>query len=103
MRQTPYACAGFAFVFDEVYEFGAGETITQRYRLVIANGGWDAAQVGGVAGAWREVEAGYASTMRGSGVELDEGLGSLTMSLCLWVFAQFLLIFYPRGKMSRAN
>ena len=38
VRQTPYACAGFAFVFDEVYEFEAGETITQRYRLVIANG-----------------------------------------------------------------
>ena len=53
MRQAPYGCAGFAFVFDEVYEFEAGETITQRYRLVIANGGWDAAQVEAVAGAWR--------------------------------------------------
>ena len=40
-------------MFDEVYEFGAGETLTQRYRLVIANGGWDAAQVEAVAGGWR--------------------------------------------------
>ncbi|MDE0200119.1 MAG: PmoA family protein, partial [Caldilineaceae bacterium] len=53
IRQTPYACASFAFMFDEVYEFEAGETITQRYRLVIANGGWDAAQVEAAAEAWR--------------------------------------------------
>ena len=53
MRQRPYTCASFAFMFDEVYEFGAGETITQRYRLVIANGGWDAGQVEAVAGEWR--------------------------------------------------
>ena len=53
MRQTPYACAIFAFMFDEVYEFEAGETITQQYRLVIANGDWDAAQVEAAAAAWR--------------------------------------------------
>ena len=52
MRQTPCACASFAFMFDEVYEFEAGETIAQRYRLVIANGGWDAAQVEAAAAAW---------------------------------------------------
>ena len=57
MRQTPYGCASFAFMFDEVYEFGAGETLTQRYRLVIANGGWDAGLAGAVAG---ELEAGCA-------------------------------------------
>ena len=40
-------------MFDEVYEFGAGEMLTLRYRLVIANGGWDAGQVEAVAGEWR--------------------------------------------------
>ena len=53
VRQTPYACASFAFMFDEVYEFQAEETLTLRYRLVIANGGWDAAQVEAVATAWQ--------------------------------------------------
>ena len=53
VRQTPYACASFAFMFDEVYEFQAGETLTLRYRLVIANGGWDAARIEAVAAAWR--------------------------------------------------
>ena len=51
--QPPYACASFAFMFDEVYEFEAEETITQRYRLVIANGDWDAGQVEAAAEAWR--------------------------------------------------
>ena len=32
-------------MFDEVYEFGAGETITQSYRQGSANGNWDAIQV----------------------------------------------------------
>ena len=48
-----YACASFAFMFDEVYKFGAGETITQQYRLVIANGRWDAAQVETAVATWR--------------------------------------------------
>ena len=49
VRQTPYACASFAFMFDEVYEFQAEETLALRYRLVIANGGWDAGQIEAVA------------------------------------------------------
>ena len=60
-------------MFDEVYEFGVGETITQRYRLVIANGGWDAGQVEAVAGA---------GGMVGS-EKMDEVLGSLVMRLCV--------------------
>ena len=48
-----YACASFAFMFDEVYEFQAEETLTLRYRLVIANGGWDAAQIDAAAAAWQ--------------------------------------------------
>ncbi len=38
-------------MFDEVYEFEAGETLKLRYRLVVANGGWDAARVEGAAAA----------------------------------------------------
>ncbi len=53
IRQTPYACASFAFMFDEVYAFEAGETLPLRYRLVVANGGWDAARVEGAAAAWQ--------------------------------------------------
>ena len=70
MRQTPYACASFAFVvFDEVYEFEAGETITQRYRQVIANGDWDATRVEAVEGAWQGItgaELRCASARRGA-------------------------------------
>ena len=40
-------------MFDEVYEFEAEETITQRYRLVIANGDWVAAQVETAAAEWQ--------------------------------------------------
>ena len=40
-------------MFDKVYEFEAGETLTLRSRLVVANSGWDAARVEGAAGAWR--------------------------------------------------
>ncbi|MCY4089564.1 MAG: PmoA family protein [Caldilineaceae bacterium] len=53
IRQTPYAYASFAFMFNEVYAFEAGETLTLRYRLVVANGGWDGARVEGAAVAWR--------------------------------------------------
>ena len=44
-------------MFDEVYAFEAGETLTQRYRLVVANGGWDAGKVEAAAGAWRGRES----------------------------------------------
>ena len=46
-------------MFDEVYEFEVEETISQRYRLVIANGDWDAVQVEAAAeaGVRRELEA----------------------------------------------
>ena len=85
MRQRPYTCASFAFMFDEVYAFGAGETITQRYRLVIANGGWDAGQVEaavwrgtvGVRGGIRFGDAGCSDD------EMDETLRSLTAPLCV--------------------
>ena len=71
MRQTPYACARFAFIFYKVYEFQAGETLTQRYRLVIANG------VAGMRGRRR-------LWLRPDGMreaEMDEALESLTKSV----------------------
>lgn len=81
MRQTPYARASFAFMFDEVYEFGAGETLTQRDRLVIANGGWDAVQV--EAAMWRgmvEVRGGMRFDDAGCyDDEMAKVLESLTM------------------------
>ena len=40
-------------MFDEVYEFGAGETLTHRYRPIVANDDWDAAQSEAAAKAWR--------------------------------------------------
>ena len=55
VSQVPHACACFAFVFAEVYALGAGETITQQYRLVIVNGGWDTAQVEAAAEAWVKI------------------------------------------------
>ena len=87
MRQRPYTCASFAFMFDEVYEFQAGETLTLRYRLVIANGGWDAGRVEAVAGEWRGtvgVRGGIRFGDAGcSDDEMDETLRSLTAPLCV--------------------
>ena len=40
-------------MFDAVYEFGAGEAITQRCRLAIVNGGL------GMVGGWGEVGGGW--------------------------------------------
>ena len=53
MRQTPYACASFAFVGVEVYEFQAGETLTQHRLLLFANGNWNAAHVETAAAVWQ--------------------------------------------------
>jgi len=40
-------------MFDEVYEFEAGETLTLRSRLVVANSGWDAARAEAASAAWQ--------------------------------------------------
>lgn len=40
VRNDPYACASFAFSFDEEYILPADETLTQRYRIVVADGAW---------------------------------------------------------------
>ena len=38
VRETPFACASFAFMFDEEYVLAPQETLSLRYRIVIADG-----------------------------------------------------------------
>lgn len=45
VRNDPYACASCAFMFDEEYHLPAGETLTQRYRVAIADGLWSREQL----------------------------------------------------------
>ena len=39
VRDTPFACASFAFMFDEEYELPPGETLPLRYRIAVADRG----------------------------------------------------------------
>lgn len=45
VRNDPFACASFAFTFDEEYVLSPGETLTQRYRVVVADGEWPRARL----------------------------------------------------------
>jgi len=45
MRRDPFACASFAFSFDEEYTLPPDETIAQNYRIVIADGALTAEQI----------------------------------------------------------
>lgn len=45
VRNTPFACASAAFMFDQAWTLPAGETLTLRYRMLIADGAWDAARI----------------------------------------------------------
>lgn len=54
VRQTPFACASFAFMFDEVYEFQPDETLDLRYRIVFANGAWEPEQIAPLAATFQE-------------------------------------------------
>ena len=40
-------------MFDEVYEFQARETLTQRYRLLIASDNWTTVRIEAAAAEWR--------------------------------------------------
>jgi hypothetical protein len=51
VRATPYACASAAFMFDRPYPLPAGETLTLRYRVVIADGALSREELEEVAGA----------------------------------------------------
>jgi hypothetical protein len=53
VRNTPYACASFAFAFDEELTLPAGEQLTLAYRIVIADGAWTAEQADAYAQQWQ--------------------------------------------------
>lgn len=40
VRNDPFACASFAFSFDEEYTLPPDAVLTQRYRVVVADGAW---------------------------------------------------------------
>ncbi len=54
MRQVPFACASFAFMFDEVYVLEPDARLDLRYRIVIANGRWDRETIEPLAQQWQE-------------------------------------------------
>ena len=41
VRNTPFACASAAFMFDEAYTLPAEETLSLQYCVFIADGAWD--------------------------------------------------------------
>ena len=45
VRATPYACASFAFAFDEELTLPSDESLRLRYRVLIADGAWSAEQI----------------------------------------------------------
>ncbi|HEY3341455.1 MAG TPA: DUF6807 family protein, partial [Anaerolineae bacterium] len=45
VRDDPYACASFAFSFDEEFALAPGAELTLRYRIVIADGAWSRERV----------------------------------------------------------
>jgi hypothetical protein len=53
VRNTPYACASFAFAFDEELTLPAGEQLTLAYRIVIADGAWTAERADASAQQWQ--------------------------------------------------
>lgn len=53
MRRDPFACASFAFTFDTTYALPPGETIDQRYRIVISDGALTTEQIERHAAGWQ--------------------------------------------------
>ncbi len=45
VREEPYACASFAFMFDEEYTLEPGDVLALRYRVVLADGEWSLAGI----------------------------------------------------------
>lgn len=52
MRRDPFACAAFAWMFDEIYHLQPDETIHLRHRILIANGALGAQEIAPLAVAW---------------------------------------------------
>ena len=55
VRSTPFACASFAFMFDEEYELPADEALSLRYRIAIADGERGRLEIDSLAEAWRSI------------------------------------------------
>lgn len=53
MRSEPFACASFAFTFDTTYSLPPGETIDQRYRIIITDGALSDDQIAQHAAHWQ--------------------------------------------------
>ncbi len=53
VRNDPFACASFAFSFDEEYVLEPDATLALNYRIVIANGAWSREQIEAQAQAWQ--------------------------------------------------
>jgi hypothetical protein len=47
VRNEPYACVSYSFMFDEYYTLQPKETLQLSYRTVIANGAWSRSQIEG--------------------------------------------------------
>lgn len=54
VRSDPFACASFAFMFDEELDFGDGDALDLKYRIVFANGGWERERIESYAQRWQE-------------------------------------------------
>jgi hypothetical protein len=52
VRNDPYACVSFSFMFDEYYTLPPQETLEVSYRMVICNGAWSRAQIDEYVGAY---------------------------------------------------
>ena len=52
VRNDPYACVSFAFMFDEEYQLPAGQELNLRYRIVIADGAWSRERLEAYARRW---------------------------------------------------
>jgi hypothetical protein len=45
VRNDPYACVSYSFMFDEYYTLPVGETLTLAYRVVFGDGEWSRARI----------------------------------------------------------
>lgn len=45
VREIPYACVSYSFMFDEEYTLDPGDVLVLSYRLVLADGGWTREQI----------------------------------------------------------
>ena len=54
VRNAPFPCAIFAFMFDEEYELSADEALSLRYRIAIADRERGRPEIDTLADAWHQ-------------------------------------------------